>query len=151
MKLNQVILPLASLFLSYSTVHAFVPQRRMNAVGGQAPFNVNTFHQGKSLIDTTTATNSNIPKAIQNQRKSCASVQTMSFFGLGGLEIGVILIAVFFLLGPQKLAEMGRDAGKAASDFRDVPKEFQRGYEEGEIEARSRNAKQMEETNDDSD
>ena len=67
----------------------------------------------------------------------------MSLFGLGGLEIAVILIAVFFVLGPQKLAEIGRDAGRAASDFKDIPKEFQKGLEEGEIESRSRTAKPM--------
>jgi len=85
---------------------------------------------------------------IRNQRKSMTSVQTMSLFGLGGPELVVIGIAVFFFIGPQKLAEIGRNAGRAASDFRDVPKEFQKGLEEGEIEARSRSAKPMEEIND---
>lgn len=73
-----------------------------------------------------------------------AKVQTMGFFGLGAPEIIVILIAGAFLLGPQKLGELGREAGKMSSDFKDIPTEFRKGLEEGEIEARSRNAKKME-------
>lgn len=135
MKHETFIVLLACLFSS--NVLGFVPQRH---IGSKALFNVNTFHQKKTLIDTTINAP---PVLIQNQRKSCASVQTMSLFGLGGLEIAVILIAVFFVLGPQKLAEIGRDAGRAASDFKDIPKEFQKGLEEGEIESRSRTAKPM--------
>ena len=135
-RLQKFIALLACLFSS-SDVLGFVPQRH---IGTKAIFNVNTFHQKKTLLDTTINAP---PVLIQNQRKSCASVQTMSLFGLGGPEIAVILIAVFFVLGPQKLAEIGRNAGKAASDFRDVPKEFQKGLEEGEIESRSRSAKPM--------
>jgi sec-independent protein translocase protein TatA len=74
-----------------------------------------------------------------------ANVQTMGFFGLGAPEIIIILIAGAFVLGPQKLAELGKEAGKMSSDLKDVPKEFQKGLEEGEIEARSRKAKKMEE------
>jgi mttA/Hcf106 family len=52
------------------------------------------------------------PASLQRQRKSVASVQTMGIFGLGAPEIAIILVAAAFLLGPQKLAEFGRDAGK---------------------------------------
>jgi len=68
----------------------------------------------------------------------------MGLFGLGAPEIIVILVAAAFLLGPQKLAELGKDAGKIAGELKDVPKEFQKGLEEGESEARSRKAKPME-------
>ena len=64
-----------------------------------------------------------------------AQVQTMSLFGLGAPEIAVILIAGAFLLGPQKLAELGKDAGKIAGELKEVPKEFQKGLEEGEKQA----------------
>jgi len=60
----------------------------------------------------------------------------MSLFGLGGPEIAVILIAAAFLLGPQKLAELGKDAGKIAGELKEVPKEFQKGMAEGEESAR---------------
>lgn len=55
------------------------------------------------------------PVSLQRQRKSVASVQTMGLFGLGAPEIAVILVAAAFLLGPQKLAELGKDAGKVSS------------------------------------
>jgi len=82
--------------------------------------------------------------ALKRQRRSIAPVQTMSLFGLGAPEIVVILVIGAFLLGPQKIAELGREAGKAAGELREVPKEFQKGVEEGETEARSKKAKQME-------
>lgn len=64
-----------------------------------------------------------------------APVQTMSLFGLGAPELAIILIAAAFLLGPSKLAELGKDAGKIAGELKEVPKEFQKGMAEGEIEA----------------
>ena len=73
-----------------------------------------------------------MPVSIQNQRYSVAQVQTMSLFGLGGPEIAIILVAAAFLLGPQKLAELGKDAGKIAGELKEVPKEFQKGLAEGE-------------------
>jgi len=84
------------------------------------------------------------PVSIRRQRKSVGPVQMMGLFGLGAPEIIVILVAAAFLLGPQKLAELGKDAGKIAGELKDVPKEFQKGLEEGESEARSRKAKPME-------
>lgn len=61
----------------------------------------------------------------------------MGLFGLGAPEIAVILVAAAFLLGPQKLAELGKDAGKIAGELKEVPKEFQKGLEEGEKSALS--------------
>mmetsp|Transcript_20507 Transcript_20507/g.22925 ORF Transcript_20507/g.22925 Transcript_20507/m.22925 type:complete len:141 (+) Transcript_20507:95-517(+) len=75
------------------------------------------------------------PSALKRQRKSVASVQTQSLFGLGAPELAVILIAAAFLLGPDKLAELGKDAGKIAGELKEVPKEFQKGLEEGEAQA----------------
>mmetsp|Transcript_28388 Transcript_28388/g.41861 ORF Transcript_28388/g.41861 Transcript_28388/m.41861 type:complete len:145 (+) Transcript_28388:130-564(+) len=81
--------------------------------------------------------------ALKRQRHSVAPVQTMSLFGLGAPEIIIILVAAAFVLGPEKIAELGKEAGKAAGELREVPKEFQKGLEEGETEARSKKAKQM--------
>mmetsp|Transcript_19043 Transcript_19043/g.27389 ORF Transcript_19043/g.27389 Transcript_19043/m.27389 type:complete len:143 (+) Transcript_19043:89-517(+) len=77
------------------------------------------------------------PAALQRQRKSVASIQTQSLFGLGGPELAIILIAAAFLLGPQKLAELGKDAGKIAGELKEVPKEFQKGMAEGETQAKA--------------
>jgi sec-independent protein translocase protein TatA len=65
------------------------------------------------------------------QRYSVGTIRT-NLFGLGAPEIAVILIAAAFLLGPQKLAELGKDAGKIAGELKEVPKEFQEGLKEGE-------------------
>eukprot|EP00578_Thalassiosira_sp_NH16_P022007 CAMPEP_0181098628 /NCGR_PEP_ID=MMETSP1071-20121207/12228_1 /TAXON_ID=35127 /ORGANISM="Thalassiosira sp., Strain NH16" /LENGTH=148 /DNA_ID=CAMNT_0023181237 /DNA_START=100 /DNA_END=546 /DNA_ORIENTATION=- len=110
---------------------AFVPG---NAFGG---------HQSAAVAPPTTFGNcqgssyiaENQPIAIKNQRSSMASVQTMGLFGLGGPEIAVILIAGAFLLGPSKLAELGKEAGKMAGELKEVPKEFQEGLAEGELQA----------------
>jgi sec-independent protein translocase protein TatA len=59
----------------------------------------------------------------------------MGLFGLGPAEIGIILVAAAFLLGPDKLAEFGKDAGKIAGELKEVPKEFQKGLAEGEAQA----------------
>lgn len=75
------------------------------------------------------------PPALQRQRKSVASIQTQSLFGLGGPELAVILVVAAFILGPEKLAELGKDAGKIAGELKEVPKEFQKGMAEGESEA----------------
>ena len=116
------IISLAALFGNTS---AFAPS---NAFGAHKSAVVPTspFTQGQAYIA------SNQPIAIQKQRSSVASVQTMSLFGLGGPEIAIILIAGAFLLGPQKLAELGKEAGKMAGELKEVPKEFQEGLAEGE-------------------
>jgi sec-independent protein translocase protein TatA len=95
---------------------------------------------GRMVIASTTPfADKNVyqPPALQRQRKSMASVQTMGLFGLGAPELVVIAIAAAFLLGPQKLAELGKDAGKIAGELKEVPKEFQAGMAEGEKQARA--------------
>ncbi len=131
-----------STFLCYTlylspTVSAFVSPKTPISVAQQIQ-NMNSFNVRRQ---STVAMD--CPPTLVRQRKSMANVQTMGFFGLGAPEIIIILIAAAFLAGPQKLAELGKEAGKMSSDFKDVPAEFQKGFEEGEIEARSRVAKQM--------
>lgn len=118
------------LVLVANNVSAFAPptslQQRINSpahVGG---------------IATTPAINTAYqPRSLQRQRKSVAQVQTMGLFGLGAPEIGIILVAAAFLLGPEKLASLGRDAGKIAGELKEVPKEFQAGLAEGEATAKA--------------
>ena len=99
-----------------------------------SPFGVqNTNSLGKSQGNVYI--NQQQPASLQRERRSMASVQTMSLFGLGGPELAIILVAAAFLLGPQKLAELGKDAGKIAGELKEVPKEFQKGLAEGEENA----------------
>lgn len=103
---------------------------------GFAPLSHTAFNAAASTMPTTTTSmNPQFHPALQRQRKSMAPVQTQSLFGLGAPELAIIAIAAAFLLGPQKLAELGKDAGKIAGELKEVPKEFQKGMAEGEIEA----------------
>jgi sec-independent protein translocase protein TatA len=105
--------------------------------------NVNAFAPNGSTFGVPSVRSSSLspsftpPAALQRQRHSVAQVQTMGLFGLGAPEIGVILVAAAFLLGPDKLAEFGKDAGKIAGELKEVPKEFQAGMAEGEASAQA--------------
>ena len=71
----------------------------------------------------------------------------MGLFGLGGAEIAIVLVAAAFLLGPETLAKMTKEAGKVASEYKDelekVPDEFKKGYDETQSDNRAKKAKQM--------
>lgn len=127
MKTVAIIASIATLFSN--TVLGFAP----NAFNIQktTPPARNSFGTTQGVAYIT----SQHPAAIQRQRKSVASIQTMGLFGLGAPEIAIILIAGAFVLGPQKLAELGKEAGKMAGELKEVPKEFQEGLAEGEREA----------------
>ena len=69
----------------------------------------------------------------------------MGLFGLGGLEVAIICVAVGVVLGPEKIATLIRATGETAGEFKNelskIPDNFEQGYEEGQVEARSRKAK----------
>jgi Sec-independent protein translocase protein TatA len=104
-------------------------------------------HDRRPKSSSSTPPDATAHASLRRQRGSVAIVQASGLFGLGAAEIAIIAVAAAFLLGPQKLAELGRDAGKVAGELKDVPKEFQKGFsaglDEGETEARSRKAKPM--------
>jgi sec-independent protein translocase protein TatA len=149
MKLStcNALLALAALMATWTTSAAFVPSvstRSHQVLSTSGPFD-----QKK----TPFTCQSNVPAALLRQRRSVAPVHTMGIFGLGFPEIALILVALAFLLGPEALANLARDTGKAAGEFTDelknVPEEFKKGLEEGEIEARSRKAKRIKPEDDD--
>eukprot|EP00544_Gedaniella_sp_CCMP2646_P003942 CAMPEP_0202481126 /NCGR_PEP_ID=MMETSP1361-20130828/842_1 /ASSEMBLY_ACC=CAM_ASM_000849 /TAXON_ID=210615 /ORGANISM="Staurosira complex sp., Strain CCMP2646" /LENGTH=142 /DNA_ID=CAMNT_0049108621 /DNA_START=38 /DNA_END=466 /DNA_ORIENTATION=+ len=120
--MNKLVSLLCVLFVA--STRAFVPTSQTTF--GASP---------RSTLGFTVPLEPKLPASLQRQRKSMASVQTMGLFGLGPAEIAIILVAAAFLLGPQKLAELGKDAGKVAGELKEVPKEFQKGLAEGEAEA----------------
>lgn len=132
---NYLITTALIIIMASWCVEAFVPAPRLISVMGPASL---LMPPSNPIIAQKEYNNHYyyIPAALQHQRKSVASVQTMGLFGLGAPEIGVILVAAAFLLGPQKLAELGKDAGKIAGELKEVPKEFQKGLEEGEKQAK---------------
>jgi sec-independent protein translocase protein TatA len=86
------------------------------------------------------------PRGIElTARQSSLRLNTRlhGLFGLGVPELVVIAIAAAFILGPQKLAELGKDAGKIAGELKEVPKEFQKGLAEGEMSAKQMKAAEV--------
>jgi Sec-independent protein translocase protein TatA len=82
-----------------------------------------------------------------------------SFFGLGPAEIAIVALASLVVIGPSKLLDFSKEAGNIAGktaaagmgvgeewseELKSIPEEFRKGVELGEIEARSRKAKVME-------
>ena len=69
---------------------------------------------------------------LTSQRRKPAALSTVSMglFGLGAPEIAVIVAVAAFVLGPQKLADLARDAGKGVGELKDVPAEFNEGFQE---------------------
>lgn len=60
-----------------------------------------------------------------------ASPLARRVFGLGTSEILVILAIGALVLGPDALKNVAKEAGKAASDLKDVPDAFQEGMSQG--------------------
>jgi hypothetical protein len=113
------IIALLSTFILLSPSWAFViPKSTFN---GQQVTNRNSFQ-----VRTQNNIAINSPPSLIKQRKTMANVQTMGFFGLGAPEIIIILIAGAFVLGPQKLAELGKEAGKMSSDLKELSLDDQR-------------------------
>ena len=48
----------------------------------------------------------------------------MNFMGIGPMEIMVVAILAFFLLGPRKMAEAGKTFGKVLRELREQRDEF---------------------------
>ncbi|CAJ1950508.1 unnamed protein product [Cylindrotheca closterium] len=86
-------------------------------------------------------------KSVQQQRHSVGNIQVQGLFGLGAPEIAVILAVGAFIVGPEKLGsfagELKESLNEVPDELKKIPEEFQKGVEEGEINARSRNAKTM--------
>ena len=61
----------------------------------------------------------------------------MNFFGMGGMEIMVIMIAALIIFGPGKLPEIGAQVGRAVRDFRRATNEMQREFTDSTSDIRS--------------
>lgn len=113
-------------FAPTRSVHAFTPGAASRVIG----------QQGAAVV------RENVPQSFKRQRRSVSSVATMGLFGLGAPEIAIVLVAIGFVLGPEKLVSIAggltKDAGKIASELKDVPAEFQKGFEEGEANVASK-------------
>lgn len=54
----------------------------------------------------------------------------MNFLGMGAMEIIVIMVIALIIFGPDKLPEMGAQAGKALRDLRNMTREMTGDFEE---------------------
>ena len=61
----------------------------------------------------------------------------MSFFGMGGMEIMVIMVVALIIFGPGKLPEIGAQVGKAVRDFRRVTNDLTREFNDSTSDIRS--------------
>ena len=125
--------------------NAFVPPAGVTSAGSHPSTSAPLLPSISNNIPTSTSQQSHV--ALRRQRRSVASVQMQGLFGLGAPEIAIILVAVAFVLGPQKLAELGKDAGKMAGEYgkelKNVPEEFKKGYDETQTDIRAKKAKEM--------
>lgn len=61
----------------------------------------------------------------------------MNFLGMGAMEIIVIMVVALIIFGPERLPEMGAQAGKALRDFRNMTREVTGDFEESITDVRS--------------
>ena len=54
----------------------------------------------------------------------------MNFFGVGGLEIVIILLVAFLVLGPNQLVSMAKGFGKVVKELRNATGQFARMVED---------------------
>lgn len=102
------------------------------------------------------------PVVVRRSAAAAAvSTRLHSLFGLGPAEVAIVLVAGLAVMGPTRLLEYSKGAGEVAGKtvagigdewgggLRSIPEEFRKGVEEGEIEARGRKARRMDDVDDD--
>ena len=56
----------------------------------------------------------------------------MNFFGIGGMELGLIILLGFIVLGPRQLTNIAKGLGRAISELRNATSQFTRLVEDDE-------------------
>ncbi len=54
----------------------------------------------------------------------------MNFFGIGGMELVVILLLAFIILGPRQLISVAKGLGRTISELRNAMNQFTRLLED---------------------
>ena len=54
----------------------------------------------------------------------------MNFFGVGGLEVVIVLLVAFLVLGPNQLVSMAKGLGKVVKELRNATGQFARMVED---------------------
>lgn len=72
------------------------------------------------------------PRAPQRHLRR-TPLPSMSLFGLGAPELAIIAGVALFVLGPEKVKELAKEAGKVSAELKQVPEEFNKGLEVAEV------------------
>lgn len=62
----------------------------------------------------------------------------MNFFGIGGMELIVILLLAFIILGPKQLITVAKGLGRTISELRNAMNQFTRLVEDDDDERKDR-------------
>lgn len=62
----------------------------------------------------------------------------MNFFGIGGMELIVILLLGFIILGPRQLISVAKGLGRTISELRNAMNQFTRLVDEDDDDQRNR-------------
>lgn len=107
----------------------FLCALQLRVTGSLAPLLKRHGAKSNAKVPTAYSPANSILKATP--RRSAVVVQG-GLFGLGAPEIAVIVAVGAFILGPSKLAQLAKEAGKGAGDLKNVPLEFQKGFQSAE-------------------
>lgn len=151
---SQRPLLLLSAAILLATSNAFLPTPSITRASRRPHIHKNPSSSGLIVVTSPSPININSPSSSHPNTNSQTTSQLSSFFGLGPAELIIIAIAGLVVIGPDKLLQFSKEAGEVAgktgtgmgdewSEIKAIPEEFQKGVEEGEIEARSRKAKVM--------
>ena len=88
------------------------------------------------------------PRAPQRHLRR-TPLPSMSLFGLGAPELAIIAGVALFVLGPEKVKELAKEAGKVSAELKQVPEEFNKGLEVAEVAEPADGAEKKEESGED--
>jgi Sec-independent protein translocase protein TatA len=150
--MKRSFLPFFSVLWALHSALAFVPRSLSirQCTGAAFQPSIQHIHAGQASTPfQNVAWRSKLSYRYYNpkQRLGTRQTQLMGVFGLGAVELLIIVVATAFILGPEKIVALLRSSGETANEFKEelskVPDEFKKGMEEGEVDARSRKAKKI--------
>lgn len=62
----------------------------------------------------------------------------MNFFGIGGMELAVILLLGFIILGPRQLISVAKGLGRTISELRNAMNQFTRLVDDDDDDKKGR-------------
>jgi Sec-independent protein translocase protein TatA len=148
--LYSLVVDLLLLLLTFGVCTTAFVHRLSDCSINKVSYNQHKNNKSKEICSTKSFTFLNQKQIVhpQQQRFSIGTSKLYGgLFGLGPLEIGIILIGVGIVIGPKGIATVAKTTASRtvdlANEMKNIPSEFQQGVEIGEIEARSKKAKRI--------